>query len=61
MFEIEQNLWKNRIKSGKRENKDWLDVSQEDFSKYKTKDINGNEVSPSTFNIFRDSLSQIDA
>lgn len=54
--EIEGQLWKNNIKFGPRVKKDFLDVSNEDFSKYETVDIMGNKATPSTFNIFRDSL-----
>jgi len=32
MAEIEVNLWKNNIKFGERKNKDYLDISNEDFS-----------------------------
>ena len=55
MQDIEANLWKNNIKSG-RVSKDFLDTSKEDFSHNKTKGIDGAEVNPSSFNIFRDSL-----
>ena len=48
-------MWKNNIKSG-RVNKDFLDTSKEDFAKNKTNGIDGEEVNPSSFNIFRDSL-----
>ena len=33
-------------------------MSKEDFSKYETTDLEGNKTTPSTFNIFRDSLSK---
>ena len=55
--EIEANLWKNNIKQGPRKFIDHLDVSQEDFSKNKSKGINGAEVTPSSFNVLRDSLA----
>lgn len=55
MSEIEQNVWKNNITKN-RTNKDFLDISNEDFSKHKTKGVDGQEVAPSSFNIFRDSL-----
>jgi len=54
--DIEKQLWKSNITFTPRQKKDWLDVSNEDFSKYETVDIMGNRVTPSTFNIFRDSL-----
>ncbi len=54
--EIESQLWKNNITLGERKKTDFLDVSNEDFSKYETVDIMGNRATPSNFNIFRDSL-----
>jgi hypothetical protein len=57
--EIEQNLWKNNISSNSRPSKNWLDVSNEDFSNYKTIDIFGNEITPSSFNICRDNLAEV--
>ena len=54
--DVEQQLWKSNITYEGRKKKDFLDVSNEDFSKYETVDIMGNRVTPSTFNIFRDSL-----
>ena len=54
--EIEGQLWKNNITFEPRKRQDFLDVSNEDFSKYETIDIMGNRATPSTFNIFRDSL-----
>jgi hypothetical protein len=60
-LEIEQNLWKNNIIKGDRVSKNWLDVSNEDFSNYKTIDIFGNEITPSSFNICRDNLAEVDA
>ena len=56
MSEIEANLWKNNIKFGERKHKDYLDISNEDFSQHLTTNIEGRQVNPSTFNIFRDSL-----
>ena len=55
--EIEGNLWKNNITYTPRKKVDFLDVSKEDFSNYETTDLEGNKTTPSTFNIFRDSLS----
>jgi len=55
--EIEGNLWRNNITYEARKKVDFLDVSKEDFSKYETTDLEGNKTTPSTFNIFRDSLS----
>jgi len=56
--DIESNLWKNNIMYEPRKKVDHLDVSNEDFSKYETTDLEGNRTAPSTFNIFRDSLSK---
>ena len=53
---IEGELWKKNVTSGPRRNKDYLDVTQEDFTKNKTVSIDGREITPSNFNIFRDSL-----
>jgi hypothetical protein len=61
VFEIENNLWKDNITFNERKKHDWLDVSNEDFTRHKTRDINGNIVNPSTFSIFRDSLSKTSA
>jgi len=36
-------------------------VSNEDFSNYKTIDIFGNEITPSSFNVCRDNLAEVDA
>jgi len=55
-YEIEGQLWKNNIIFTPREKKDVLDITNEDFSQYETVDIMGNRATPSTFNIFRDSL-----
>ncbi len=54
--EIEGQLWKSNITFEPRKKKDWLDMSNEDFSKNTTVDIMGNPATPSNFNIFRDSL-----
>lgn len=56
--DIEANMWKNNIKEGRRQKRDFLDISAEDFSKNESVDINGKKITPSTFNIFRDSLRE---
>jgi len=56
MAEIEANMWKHNIKAGQRRHKDFLDTSTEDFSQNKSRGIDGQEITPSSFNIFRDSL-----
>jgi len=56
--DIEGQLWKNNVTYTPRKKKDWLDVSNEDFSLNETIDIMGNRTTPSNFNIFRDSLRQ---
>jgi hypothetical protein len=53
---LESQLWKKNITSGPRKAKDYLDVANEDFTKNKTVSIDGREITPSNFNIFRDSL-----
>ena len=53
--EAEKYQWRQNIKVERKE-KDYLDVSNENFSNYKTVDVQGNEITPSTFNIFRDSF-----
>jgi hypothetical protein len=53
---LESELWKKNVITGPRRNKDYLDVTQEDFTKNKTLSIDGREITPSNFNIFRDSL-----
>lgn len=58
MEEIEANMWKNNIKPGMRKRNDFLDTSAEDFSMNKTRTIDGKEITPSSFNIFRDSLRE---
>ena len=56
MSEIEANMWKANIKEGPRARRDFLDASSEDFSLNTTKSVEGKEITPSSFNIFRDSL-----
>ena len=56
MAEIEANMWKHNIKAGQRRHKDFLDTSAEDFSQNKSRGFDGQEITPSSFNIFRDSL-----
>ena len=56
MADIEASLWKQNIKQGPRIRRDFLDTSQEDFTQNKSKNIEGNEITPSSFNIARDSL-----
>jgi len=56
MADIEAQLWKNNIKQGQRKKNDFLDASNEDFTKQVSKGIDGRDVVPSSFNIFRDSL-----
>ena len=56
MEEIEANIWKDNIKQGSREHKDFLDTTNEDFRNNKSKGVDGQEITPSSFNIFKDSL-----
>lgn len=56
--QIENNMWKYNILRTERKNIDYLDVSNEDFSKNYSRNFQGDEIIPSTFNIFRDSLKQ---
>ena len=56
MADIEASLWKQNIKHGPRVRKDFLDTSMEDFTLNKSKGIDGTEITPSCFNIARDSL-----
>jgi len=56
IHEIEKNLWKNNIMFTPRKKVDVLDITLEDFRKQSTPSIDGKEVNPSTFNVFRDSL-----
>ncbi len=58
LADIEKELWKKNITHTPRAHKDYLDVSKEDFSQHKTLSIDGKEITPSNFNIFRDSLRQ---
>ena len=51
-------MWKYNIKQGPRLKKDFLDTTNEDFSQNKSKGIDGNEITPSTYNIMRDSLKE---
>jgi len=56
MADIEKNLWKQNVKEGSRSKKDVLDCGNEDFSNHTSKGIDGRDIVPSSFNIFRDSL-----
>jgi hypothetical protein len=49
-------MWKSNIVEEKPESIDYLDISNVDFSNNVELDDHGNEVTPSSFNIFRDSL-----
>ena len=49
-------MWKSNIVEEKPEAVDYLDISNVDFSTNVELDEQGNEVTPSGFNIFRDSL-----
>lgn len=44
---LESELWKKNI-TAKRQNKDYLDVSKEDFTKNTSVSIDGNEITPSS-------------
>lgn len=44
---LEGELWKKNI-TAKRQNKDYLDVSKEDFTKNTSVSIDGNEITPSS-------------
>jgi hypothetical protein len=59
MKDVHENLWKNNIIYGDRKRNDFLDVSKENFSSHFTHSIEGKLINPSTFNIFRDSLSNV--
>jgi hypothetical protein len=48
-------MWKYNVKTGPRIKKDFLDASTEDFSKNKSKSIDGSEITPSTFNMYNSS------
>lgn len=54
--DIESQVWKRNVTKGTRNARDFLDTSNEDFAKNFTQSINGNMITPSNFNIFRDSL-----
>lgn len=54
--EIEANLWKDNIKKGPRRKKDFLDVRNEDFSENRSVSLGGDYITPSNFNILKDSL-----
>lgn len=54
--EIEANMWKDNIKKGPRRGKDFLDVRNEDFSENKSMSLAGDYITPSNFNVLRDSL-----
>lgn len=45
---IESELWKKNIGSGPRTNRDYLDVSTEDFTKNTSVSIEGKEITPSS-------------
>jgi hypothetical protein len=45
---IESELWKKNIGSGPRTNRDYLDVSSEDFTKNTSVSIDGKEITPSS-------------
>ena len=45
---IESELWKKNIGSGPRTNRDYLDVSSEDFTKNTSVSIEGKEITPSS-------------
>lgn len=46
--DIEKELWKKNITFASRQNRDFLDVTEEDFSKNKTLTTDGNEITPSS-------------
>ena len=49
-------MWKDNIKKGPRRNKDFLDVRNEDFSENRSVNLAGDYITPSNFNVLRDSL-----
>ena len=55
---MESQLWKKNVTTAPRQRKDYLDISQEDFTKNTSMSIDGREITPSNFNIFRDSLRE---
>jgi len=50
---LEGQLWKKNITTGPRKNKDYLDVSKEDFTKNTSTSIDGREITPSSKNNIR--------
>lgn len=58
LAEIEQHIWKKNAVKGDRKRNDYLDISKEDFSKNFTMSVEGQMITPSNFNIFRDSLRE---
>lgn len=48
--DIEKELWKKNITFHSRQKKDYLDVSNEDFSMNKTVSTDGKEITPSSKN-----------
>jgi hypothetical protein len=59
--DIEADLWKTNIRDGPRAKRDFLDVGAEDFSKNKSLGLDGKEITPSPFNVMRDSLADVSA
>lgn len=49
-------MWKDNIKKGPRRKKDFLDVRNEDFSENRSVNVAGDYITPSNFNVLRDSL-----
>lgn len=58
MADIEASLWKQNIRHGPRKRQDFLDTSSEDFTLNKSRGLDGTEITPSCFNIARDSLRE---
>jgi len=56
MADVEKQMWKSNVKDGERKNQDFLNTANEDFNRNTSRGIDGQEIIPSTFNIFRDSL-----
>ena len=46
--DIEKELWKKNITFASRQNKDFLDVTEEDFSRNKSLTTDGTEITPSS-------------
>ena len=46
--DIEKNLWRKNVKKEARNNKDFLDTKNEDFSMNKSLSIEGKEITPSS-------------